>query len=318
MGSSEVSLPSGHVPFHRYAPVVKRAIEPFAKCERIFFSLSYTIALTSLFCQTLATLLHLQTSESLLFESAHSAQRLGYSIGLAATFFAGAQALLPFSKGASECRDLTSTLARYIVSREDMPVSVVARIYAVDTLCFRHPTSSIDCCSIQELYAEEVAQLVPATGNGKRRPGATYHHAMLITYERYSETLLRASHEFNRLSQQFFLVYYLIAAVQLLFTAATAVLHGNVGTLLGGPGAANLTGLLCGFVGTVAGGIVSVVPVEVAAHRCRSSYSLCCEYLLSEAPMAPVVFETLHQTPCLCFTNPMLHPGCATLLETNA
>ena len=52
------------------------------------------------------------------------------------------------------------------------------------------------------------------------------------------------------------------------------------------------------------------LPLLSTSKRCRDAYVLCCQYLLTRAPMTVAVLETLYETPTFCFINPLLSDEC--------
>lgn len=307
------------IPYARFSPLFRCILPHFERYERVFFATSYALSLIALFSEALSTLLHLQTTDSLIFGNEDDADTWGCVVGLVATFAAGANVLLPFAKAAGECREVSAIMARHLMTAEDVPMTQIYRIYSQTMLCFRHPTM-YDGCTIEELahanpksfylstHSHPVINTRHSTG---RKSGSDFlkHPGMLFTA--YSEVLLCAAQGFDRLSRRFFLIFYMTALLQIFFTAATALFHAdNLG--LQDKQVSNLLGLLSGFIGTIAGGILAVVPIETAAFRTRNAYCICNEYLVSEQDLPATVIQSLYETPCLCFRNPMFHEECAT------
>lgn len=310
------------VPYTRYGPIFKCILPFFETYERAFFATSYTISLLALFSQAFATLLHLQTENSILFQNINESDRWGYIVGLIATFAAGANVLLPFSKSAGECREVSALIARHLVSKEDVPITTIYRIYSQNTLCFKHPTIQKGC-TIEELCnsnetkrkSSQPAKYQLNMDSWQSTPqSANTALQTTIEFTTYSEMLLCASRGFNKHAERFFLTFYILALIQLLFTAATALFHGN-NLFLTSTDTSNLFGLLSGFIGTISGGILAVIPIETSAYRCRNAYCICNEYLLSETDMPSLAIQSLYETPCLCFTNPLLEEECRSMLN---
>lgn len=313
------------VPYTRYAPVFRCILPYFEHYERSFFATAYAISLMALFSEAFSTLLHLQTGNSILFGTLQDASRWGYIVGLLATFAASLNVLLPFSKSAGECREVSALIARHLVTADDLPMTVVYRIFNQNTLCFKHPTIR-EGCTIEELVQRDPKGFVETSKYTRTfHPPLNIHdnethvagrapEQSVIPFTAYSEMLVCASRGFDRLAVRFATAFYILAMIQLFFTAATALFHGD-NLNVSQDGVSNLLGLLCGFVGTIAGGILAVVPIETAFYRCRNSYCICNEYLLSEMDMPASVVQSLYETPCLCFVNPLMRDECSGLLD---
>ena len=318
--ASKSSL-QGSVSYDRYSKVFECILPHFEQYERICFAAAYTLGLFALLTQAFATLLHTQDT-AFFGGSVIESRRLGYIVGFIATFIAGLNVLLPFSHSATKCREISGVIARYLLTKEDVPVRVIYKIFDVDTLCFRHPTA-FPGCSIQEICSGENTALLgkrvtlkDTHRNGKGTEGLTQPKKnRSISFTQYSQLLVCASADFNRYAEMLLLVYYVLVILQLVFTIVTSVFHGDAANLFGGRETTSLIGLVCGFFGTVTGGIVTIVPIQAAAIRCKASYSTCNEYLISEEDMSLNDIEMLYKTPCLCFINPLMRDKCNALID---
>ena len=311
------------VSYQRYAPIFECYIRYFDAYESLFSSGAYTVKLSALVAQAIATIVHIQPGDSVLFGSQQDAQRIGYIFGFAAVFLAGWSSLLPLEQSASRYRYAAGLMGRYLTTREPFPRSDIHKIYDIDAVFLPHATSFRSC---REALLEDppsdadnsdsAASLSTRVAKRKRMNRETKPPGASLDFSEYAPLLVCANHGFRRYSVAFFRAYYTLATIQLVFTASTAVFHGDLGVLLDvSEKDLSYLGIGSGIIGTISSAAMSVLPLKDVGDRCLRAHSTINEYIISEDALPNTVLEQLYTTPTLCLKNPMLSERCLKIID---
>lgn len=331
MASSNAGVRST-ISYQRYAPIFECYITYYERYERLFSIGAYAVKLLALITQAIATIVHIQPDDSVLFGSQQNSQRIGYIFGFIAVFLAGWSSLLPLEQSASRYRYAAALMGKYLTTREPLPRSDIHKIYDIDSIIlpqassFRacrealledSPSDDEDDTSVTTptpaLNAAPAAQKVPKR---KKKRKAPKKKGVTIEFAEYAPLLICANHGFRQYSVRFFRAYYTLATIQLVFTASTAVFHGDLSVLLDvSETELSYIGIISGLIGTISSAAISVLPLKDMGERCLRAHSTINEYIISEDALPSTVLEQLYTTPTLCFKNPLLSERCLKILD---
>lgn len=313
------------IAYDRYAPLFECYIQYYDRYERVYAVLGYSVKLGALITQAIATLLHLQPDDSLLFGSYATSKQMGYIFGFVAVFLAGLSSLLPFEQSSSRYRYAAAIMGRYLTTHEPLPRSDIHKIYDIDSI-FLPSISSYRECRLAEVTTKKVERKqneqkkVKPAKNTYSASGTTRLQGKIesIPFTEYASLLLCANTGFKTYSTRFLRIHYVIATIQLVFTASTAVFHGDISTVLQvSKNDLNTVATFSGIIGTITSAIISVVPLKDVGERCMRAHSIINEYIISEDELPNTVLEQLYATPTLWHKNPLLVRRCLQFVDAD-
>ena len=337
---------SERVPYARYRRVFECTARKYAAYQRIFGALSAGLNATLVCLQILAVGLQSMYATDPDDDALRTGSILSKLVVVALTAIRG---LLSLEDVAAGCAHASNITRRHLATREPATIATIQRVFDTDTAFLPHPTRSPECKLVgyveplssaplaraarpppdalpvataksvvapsRQSIAAAAAAPTPTTVVVRRKPVADEAAAQradkrldttntAIAYANY-EMLLRCAHrKFDRISQLCRILH--IALLVLHIACANAIV--GLQTL----DAAQLRGALVAANALDLALVAALsLPLATTSKRCQHTYVLCCQYLLTRAPLTAAVVETLYDTPTFLFANPLLSETCA-------
>lgn len=222
-------------------------------------------------------------------------------VGLLAAISIALDALFPFREAGEQSTTAAKTMARYLLTRDDVPHKMLVTIANTECLWLTHPTSN-SCAH------GDRAPGARRNMTGDRRPAPMRTVAQSDTTTEFE--MRCAVIGFDTIAKRFYAIYYVLVSTQIIVTLTAALLHSSWRDLGVPPHAIAVIGAGLGGWAAFVGSLVALLPIEAYAKECRMSYALTIEYYISGAQVPKVVLEQLKATQTLCFLNPMLAEQC--------
>ena len=333
------------VAFGRYRRVFECVGPKYRQYQRIFGVLSTTANMLIVILNGTATALQtFYTSDP-----ADDGLRLASVVArLVATSMTALRTLYGFDDLAAGCEHAANLVRQHLLTREPATLATIHLVFDTNTLFLTHPTTSAECklagyvappaspppASPPPSPPSSVAvnrpvippsaprarstdaggpkvlvrrrtdlDLPPTAPTRQKTIVGTRETSVSIAYANY-ESLLRCAHEqFHTISSRSRDIHLTLMTLHILCNTLILCLQAvdaqELRTLL----------MVLHFIDLLLVAPTSL-PLLSTSKRCRDAYVLCCQYLLTRAPMTVAVLETLYETPTFCFANPLLSDEC--------